>query len=412
MEPDPDTPAEQDESRHPIAFLRRRPLLTALLKAAFLFIFSCAFLIVLIKTLLPPIDDPEDKAKVKIPKSFDDLKALNEVLQVYKDKNYARVLGTYICVYLFLQAFSLPGSMYLSILAGAMYGVLMALPLVCLCVATGALLCYLISALIGPALLAHSSKWRGRVDRWKTRVEKQGGNVISYLIVLRIAPLPPHWVVNVVCPHLGIGMGTFWIATFLGIMGVSFIHTQIGTTLDQMTSSADFHLISWRNFFGLAGIVVAVMVPVAIRYAWRSELEDAANEEEDEAGLPTHNQQTGNLVLDSDAEDDHSSFISNASLQSAESLNSYETYSSDGSGDEQEPFMKRKRAGSRSSQKEKGKGGAVLDLLGKVGVGKGKEKDRKYLSPGTRKKKSNSNPPAVPLQTKAGEASASSSLSR
>jgi hypothetical protein len=125
---------------------------------------------------------------------------------------------------------------------------------------------------------------------------------------------------------MGIGLVTFWISTFfgefpptfmcitqrstrltavLGVMGVSFIHCQIGTTLDQMTSPEDFHLISvrlyavlhsaargtdeslcvcaitslkWRNFFGLAGVVFAALAPVAMRMRWRNELEDAAGD--------------------------------------------------------------------------------------------------------------------------------------
>lgn len=125
-----------------------------------------------------------------------------------------------------------------------MYGVFFALPLVCLCVATGATLCYLISALLGPALLLASKTWRDRLESWRIRIRKQGGNMISYLIVLRIAPLPPHWFINVLAPHLHISIPLFWISTFLGVMGVSFIHVQIGTTLDQMTSPSEFHLIS------------------------------------------------------------------------------------------------------------------------------------------------------------------------
>jgi uncharacterized membrane protein YdjX (TVP38/TMEM64 family) len=48
------------------------------------------------------------------------------------------------------------------------------------------------------------------------------------LLVCSIAPFPPHWVVNVICPHVGIGIPRFWISTFFGIMGVSVIHTTIG----------------------------------------------------------------------------------------------------------------------------------------------------------------------------------------
>lgn len=110
--------------------------------------------------------------------------------------------------------------------------------------------------------------------------------MISFLIVLRIAPLPPHWVINILAPHVGIGIPVFWISTALGILGVSVIHTTIGGGLDDMTSSDDFHLISWRNFFGLAAVCVGVMIPVGLRY-WFGRggvvVDPDAEEEEDEA---------------------------------------------------------------------------------------------------------------------------------
>lgn len=161
--------------------------------------------------------------------------------------------------------------MYLSILGGAVWGVPRALPLACACVATGATLCYLISAALGPALLT-LPKWKAKLDVWSEKIEAQKENIISFLIVLRIAPLPPHWVVNVICPHVGIGIIPFWISTFFGIFGVSVIHTTIGGSLDQMTSADDFHLISWRNFLGLSAVVIGVLIPVGLRYYFKREL--------------------------------------------------------------------------------------------------------------------------------------------
>lgn len=177
-----------------------------------------------------------------------------------------------------LQAFSLPGSMYLSILGGAVWGVARALPLVCCCVASGATLCYLISAALGPALLT-LPKWKALMDKWAIKIKENKENMISFLIVLRIAPLPPHWVVNIICPHVGIGIVPFWISTALGILGVSVIHTTIGGGLDEMTSADDFHLISWRNFFGLAAVVIGVMIPVGLRYWFRREVDSVADGE-------------------------------------------------------------------------------------------------------------------------------------
>ncbi len=168
--------------------------------------------------------------------------------------------------------------MYLSILGGAVWGVPRALPLACTCVATGGTLCYLISAALGPALLT-LPKFKAKFDVWSDKIRSQKDNIISFLIVLRIAPFPPHWVVNVLCPHLGIGIIPFWISTFLGIFGVTVIHTTIGGSLDDMTSADDFHLISWKNFLGLSAVVVGVMIPVGLRYYFKRELATVADVE-------------------------------------------------------------------------------------------------------------------------------------
>ena len=174
--------------------------------------------------------------------------------------------------------------MYLSILAGAMYGVPRALPLACTCVATGATLCYAISAAFGPAI--HMvPKFKTQLELWSQKVIEQRDNLISFLIVIRIAPFPPHWVVNVLCPHLGIGVPIFWVSTWLGIFGVTVIHTSIGNSLDDMTSVDDFHLISWKNFFLLSAVVVGVMIPVGLRYYFRRELASVADVEAEAAAL-------------------------------------------------------------------------------------------------------------------------------
>ncbi|KAH9057867.1 oxalate transporter [Lactarius vividus] len=256
----------------------RRVIFNATLKMALIFVVSCMFLGGILWIALPTLD-PEDRPLLHIPKSFSDLQDLNYLLKKYRDIYPFRVVVSYVVTYLFLQAFSLPGSMYLSILGGAVWGVARALPLACACVATGATLCYFISAALGPALLSLPS-FQSRLELWSAKISAQRANLIPFLIVLRIAPLPPHWVVNVLAPHVGIGLVPFWFSTFLGIFGVTVIHTSIGGGLDEMTSAADFHLISWRNFLTLAAVVVGAMIPVGIRYVFAREAASAVDDDE------------------------------------------------------------------------------------------------------------------------------------
>ncbi|CAE6443194.1 unnamed protein product [Rhizoctonia solani] len=290
----------------------RKLVFRAGLKVLLLFVVGSILLGGTLWVALPTLDEA-DRPMLRIPKSFTQLQDLNTLLKKYRDVYPYRIFICYTITYLYLQAFSLPGSMYLSILGGAVWGVPRALPLACSCVATGATLCYLISAALGPALLAVPS-WRARLDTWSEKIESQRENLMSYLIVIRIAPFPPHWVVNVLCPHVGIGIPRFWISTFFGIMGVSVIHTTIGGGLDQMTSAEDFHLISWQNFGLLSAVVVGVLIPVGLRWSWKRELEEVGAEEDEVrlAGGPAPGQGKGKgpnpqrgaiMLLDSDDED-------------------------------------------------------------------------------------------------------------
>lgn len=105
-------------------------------------------------------------------------------------------------------------------------------------------------------------------------------SIFAILLVLRIAPFPPHWIANFVAPHLGIGMFLFWSSCFIGIAPVSVIHVTIGSSLDGMTSAADFHILSLRNILGLSAVIIAVLIPVGLKRIFKKDLGDLGEAEE------------------------------------------------------------------------------------------------------------------------------------
>ncbi|KAG1718598.1 hypothetical protein EDB19DRAFT_2046016 [Suillus lakei] len=119
-------------------------------------------------------------------------------------------------------------------------------------------------------------KWKARLDKWSDKIRAETNDVISFLIVSCIASLTLHWVVNVICPHVGIGIVPICISILLGIFGVTVIHMTIGGDL-EMTSAAVFHLISWRNFFSLSAVVVGVLIPVGLHHYFKHEIASVAD---------------------------------------------------------------------------------------------------------------------------------------
>lgn len=78
-------------------------------------------------------------------------------------------------------------------------------------------------------------------------------------------PVPPDFMINLVAPHLGVRIGTFWLSTFLGVISTTLIHTAIGEELGEMTSSADFHFFSFKNLVIVLVIGIAMLVPIFAR---------------------------------------------------------------------------------------------------------------------------------------------------
>lgn len=74
--------------------------------------------------------------------------------------------------------------MYLSMLAGAMWGMPIALPLICICIATGSTLCYALSSYAGQCLLVIPN-WEQRIQSWRTVVQQYNRNILTYLTLLR-----------------------------------------------------------------------------------------------------------------------------------------------------------------------------------------------------------------------------------
>ncbi|OCF38102.1 transmembrane protein [Kwoniella heveanensis BCC8398] len=264
----------------------RKPLVIAAFKFAILFIAFTAIVVGTFYFCLPKMDEG-DKAVLKLPRSFADLQAMNSLFQKYKQRYPLRILACGIVTYLFVQTFTLPGSMYISILFGAAYGIMYGLVLSCLCESFGSLLCYTLSAILAPPLLTMPF-YRARVETWRIKImgdprkgkEVTWDSVFAFLIVLRIAPFPPHWIANFVAPHLGIGAFMFWASAFIGIGPVSVIHVTIGSSLDSMTSAADFHILSLRNILGLCAVVVAVLIPVGLKRVFKKDLGDLGEAEE------------------------------------------------------------------------------------------------------------------------------------
>ncbi|KAK9711820.1 Transmembrane protein 41B [Basidiobolus ranarum] len=193
--------------------------------------------------------------EMKFPKNMDDVKELALALSEFMNGHYFSVLYSYIVLYIFLQAFAIPGSAMLSVLGGALFTKWPALLLVCLCSGLGATICYLISYYIASPIVERYLTER-LVD-WSEQIARRREHLLNYLMFLRITPILPNWFINIASPHLDVPVGVFFVATFIGVAPISFLHVQAGVAIQELSAGKE---ISLFNFTTILTITIAASV--------------------------------------------------------------------------------------------------------------------------------------------------------
>merc|ERR1711962_1028389 len=206
---------------------------------------------------------------LKFPKSIEDAKQLGSLLSRYTDKYFAQVYAGFLCTYIFLQTFAIPGSIFLSIISGFLFPFPLALAAVCFCSATGASFCYLLSYLVGRRLVRHYLPQRAA--QWSSKVEAQRGNLLSYIIFLRITPFLPNWFINLTSPSIDVPLTHFFVGTFIGVAPPSFVYISAGQTVHTLTSTSS--ILTWYQI-GLLGLVALIsLLPVLLKNKLKSKFE-------------------------------------------------------------------------------------------------------------------------------------------
>ncbi|GJJ78225.1 hypothetical protein EMPS_10584 [Entomortierella parvispora] len=223
-------------------------------------------LFLVLKYTLPSVDE-EQRKDLHFPHSLEDLEALRKILSGYMDKHYYRVMFGFLTIYLYLQTFSVPGSMWLSILGGALFKFWVALIMVSLASAIGATNCYLLSRMFFSKLVKR--KFGDRMEKWNRQLEKHRNNLISYIILLRLAPFPPNWFVNICSPHLNVPLWPeFFIGTLIGVTAPSVVHVQAGMVLEKLVEdhSSGVDVFTLKNVLMLGAVACLAALPVLIRW--------------------------------------------------------------------------------------------------------------------------------------------------
>lgn len=193
--------------------------------------------------------------------SFEALRENRELLTNFVAGKLAVAALIYVLAYILVVAFSLPAGAVLSLAGGFLFGTV-----------TGSILT-VIGATIGATLLFLAAKTAfADVLRAKAgaAAERMGkgfqANAFSYLLFLRLIPLFPFWLVNLVPALLNVRLAIYVIATFIGIIPGTVVFVSVGNGLGAVLDSGqdpDLGIIFQPEIlWPLIGLAVLSLVPV------------------------------------------------------------------------------------------------------------------------------------------------------
>ena len=182
--------------------------------------------------------------------SLESLKSNQALLNSYYLENPAYVIGLYLLIYIISTAVSLPGAAILTLAGGTIFGFWMGLVIVSFASTIGATLAFLSSRYLFRDLI--QSKFNDKLVSINHGIKKEG---TLYLFTLRLVPVFPFFLVNLVMGLTSIKTLSYFFVSQLGMLPGTAIFVNAGTQLAQINSLKDIFSLNLLISFALIGVL-------------------------------------------------------------------------------------------------------------------------------------------------------------
>lgn len=188
-----------------------------------------------------------------------------EALLAWVERSGALAPLAFVAVYALATATSVPGGAVLTIAGGFLFGTVLGTVYAVIGATIGA------TAVFLAARTALGEPLRARAGPWLRKMEAGfRENATSYLLVLRLVPLFPFWLVNLVPAFLGVPFSVYVATTFIGIIPGTAVYSSVGNGLGALVEAGrmpDLGLVTRPEILGpLVALAALSLVPVG--YKW------------------------------------------------------------------------------------------------------------------------------------------------
>jgi pyruvate/2-oxoglutarate dehydrogenase complex dihydrolipoamide dehydrogenase (E3) component/uncharacterized membrane protein YdjX (TVP38/TMEM64 family) len=181
--------------------------------------------------------------------TLEHLKTSRDALQASVQAQPLETAGAFFAVYVAATALSIPGAVILTLAAGAMFGLGWGLLLVSFASSVGALLAFLVARhLLREAVQARLGQALAPINEG---VRRDG---TLYLLTLRLVPVFPFWLINLLMGLTPMGAGRFYVVSQIGMLAGTAVYVNAGTQLAAIRSPGDIVSPALLGSFVLLGL--------------------------------------------------------------------------------------------------------------------------------------------------------------
>jgi pyruvate/2-oxoglutarate dehydrogenase complex dihydrolipoamide dehydrogenase (E3) component/uncharacterized membrane protein YdjX (TVP38/TMEM64 family) len=181
--------------------------------------------------------------------TFENLKAQQAAIEAWREAYPRQTALGFFVMYVAFTSLSLPAAAIMTLLAGAVFGLLWGIVLASFASAIGATIALLASRFVLRDWV--QARFRSQLKGINQGIEREGG---FYLFTLRLIPAVPFFLINLAMGLTPIGIWTFYWVSQLGMFPATVLYVNAGTQLARLDSVQG--ILSWQliGAFVLLGI--------------------------------------------------------------------------------------------------------------------------------------------------------------
>lgn len=199
--------------------------------------------------------------------SFETLREHREALLALRNTHFAAMIAVFIVIYFTIVTFSLPGAAVASVTGGFLFGMGWGAAANVMAASLGAMVIFQAARMgLGKSLAAKIDASDGTLNRIKRGLNE---NEVSVLFLMRLVPVVPFFVANLLPAMVGVKFRNFAFTTVLGIIPGALVFTWIGVGLGKVFDrggTPDLSLLWEPQVIGpLLGLSALAALPILIK---------------------------------------------------------------------------------------------------------------------------------------------------